>query len=287
MKLKVAALTDPGKVRKNNEDNCWVDQDLGLLIVADGMGGHAAGEVASQMAVDVIREQVALGLKTGKIPAVGQKPIHLSQRAHLLTAALHVANEMIFAAAERQADKKGMGTTIVGVLVDEKSFAVAHVGDSRLYLPTGACAITRDHSLVAEQVAKGLMTAEEAEKSRSKNVLTRALGIGQAVEVDADEYPLKPDDVLMLCSDGLCRMEDDPVIADAMSGLNNPSEMCHNLVRLAVDRGGKDNVTVVVGKMERSGLLKKCPGVSPGARTAKRGSEMLWSSLTEVQRGRH
>jgi protein phosphatase len=273
MKLKVAAVTDPGKVRKNNEDNCWVDEELGLLIVADGMGGHAAGEVASQMAVDVIREQVAQGLKTGRIPAVGQKPIHLSQRAHLLTAALHVANEMIFAASERQPDKKGMGTTIVGVLVDEKSFAVAHVGDSRLYLYRGGNLrqITRDHSLVAEQVAKGLMTAEQAEKSESKNVLTRALGIGAEVEVDTDEYPLKPDDVLMLCSDGLCRMADDPVIADVLAGLKDPSEMCHNLVRLAVDRGGKDNVTVVVGKMERSGLLEKVSGRFSGRKNNGKG----------------
>jgi protein phosphatase len=262
MKLKVAGFTDPGKVRKNNEDNYWVDEETGLLVVADGMGGHAAGEVASQMAVDVVRQQVAQGLKTGVIPSVGQKPIHLSSRAHLLTAALHMANEMIFTAAERQPDKKGMGTTLVAALVDRDSFAVAHVGDSRLYLyrKGDLKRVTRDHSLVAEQVAKGLMTEEQAEKSEIKNVLTRALGIGPSVEVDADEYPLKPDDVLMLCSDGLCRMADDPVIADAMSRLNAPSEMCNNLVRLAVDRGGKDNVTVVVGKMERSGLLEKISG---------------------------
>jgi protein phosphatase len=271
MKLKVAGLTDPGKVRKNNEDNYWVDEELGLLIVADGMGGHAAGEVASQMAVDVIREQVAQGLKTGKIPAVGQKPIHLSQRAHLLTSALHMANEMIFTAAERQADKKGMGTTIVAALVEEKSFAVAHVGDSRLYLFRGGKLrqITRDHSLVAEQVAKGLMTEAEAEKSEIKNVLTRALGISPSVEVDADEYPLKPDDVLLLCSDGLCRMAEDAVIEDAMSRLNSPSDMCNNLVRLAVDRGGKDNVTVVTGKMERSGLLEKISGRLSGRKNGR------------------
>ncbi len=271
MKLKVAGFTDPGKVRKNNEDNYWVDEEAGLLIVADGMGGHAAGEVASQMAVDVIREQVSRGLKTGKIPAVGQKPPHLSERAHLLTAALHMANEMIFAAAERQADKRGMGTTIVAALVDAASFAVAHVGDSRLYLyrAGGLRQITRDHSLVAEQVAKGLMTEAEAEKSEIKNVLTRALGISPSVEIDADEYPLKPDDVLMLCSDGLCRMADDAVIADALSGLNNPSEMCHNLVQLAVERGGKDNVTVVAGKLERSGLLEKISGRFSGRKNGR------------------
>jgi PPM family protein phosphatase len=271
MKLESAGLTDPGLVRKNNEDCYWVDGDLGLLVVADGMGGHAAGEVASQMAVDTIRQQVAQGLKTGQIPAVGQKPIHLSDRAHLLTAAVHMANEMVFTAADRRPDRKGMGTTVVSVLVGSTSFAVAHVGDSRAYLYRGGKLkqITRDHSLVAEQVAKGLMTEEQAEASDIKNVLTRAVGIGPQVEVDADEYPLKPEDVLILCSDGLCRMAPDGEIAAALSGLNNPSEMCHNLVRLAVDRGGRDNVTVIVGKMQRSGLLERIAGKFPGRANGK------------------
>ncbi len=262
MNLQTAGLTDPGKIRKNNEDSYWVDADLGLLVVADGMGGHAAGEVASGMAVEVIRDQVAQGLKTGRIPAVGQKPIHLSSRAHLLTAAIHVANEMIFAASEKRAERIGMGTTVVAALVGPKSFAVAHVGDSRLYLYRAGNLrqITRDHSLVAEQVAKGLLTAEEAEKSEQKNILTRALGIASTVEVDSDEYPLKPDDLLLLCSDGLCRMAEDALIAGALAGLNDPSEMCHNLIRLAVDRGGGDNVTVVLGWLSRSGFLDRILG---------------------------
>lgn len=262
MKLTTAGLTDPGKVRQNNEDNYWVDPALGLLIVCDGMGGHAAGEVASQIAVDAVREQVAKGLKSGTIPSIGQKPIHLSPRAHLLTAAVHVANEMVFAASERRPDRKGMGTTLVAALVGEKDFSVAHVGDSRMYLQRDGKLrqITRDHSLVAEQVAKGLMTEEQAEKSDIKNVLTRAVGIAPTVEVDADEYPLKAGDVMMLCSDGLCRMAEDAAISSVISDLKEPSEMCNNLVRLAVERGGKDNVTVVVGMMARSGFLEKISG---------------------------
>src|SRR5688500_8867829 len=113
MKLAMAGLTDPGKVRQNNEDNYWVDPELGLLIVADGMGGHAAGEVASQLAVNIIKEQVAQGLKSGQIPAIGDKPLHLSNRAHLLTACVRMANQVIYEAAQEKMDKKGMGTTIV------------------------------------------------------------------------------------------------------------------------------------------------------------------------------
>ena len=268
MKLTVAGLTDKGLVRVNNEDSYWVDADPGLLIVADGMGGHAAGEVASRMAVDVIREQVALGLKTGKIPSVGPRPIHLSDRAHLLTAAVHAANEMIFAASERRATRKGMGTTVVVVLVDAKSFAVAHVGDSRLYLSSRGTLrqITRDHSLVAEQVARGLLTPEQAELSENRNVLTRAVGIAPSVDVDAEEYPLKAGNALVLCTDGLNRMAPDDALAGAIVGLNDPSQMCHNLVRLAIERGGKDNVTVVVGRMEPTGWLEKAGALILGRR---------------------
>src|SRR5205814_2335488 len=129
------------------EDNYWVDPELGLLLVADGMGGHASGEVASQMAVDVVREQVANGLKTGKIPAMGDKPLHLSERAHLLSTSLLMANEVICETAQARVESRGMGTTVVAVLVDKKNFAVAHVGDSRLYLfrDGNLKQVTRDH----------------------------------------------------------------------------------------------------------------------------------------------
>jgi protein phosphatase len=203
-----------------------------------------------------------LGLSSGKIPAVGHKPPHLSDRAHLLSASVHMANEMVYTASERQHDKHGMGTTIVAVLVHDGKFAVAHVGDSRLYLYRKGTLkqVTRDHSLVAEQVAKGLMTPEEAEKAETKNILTRAVGISAAVEVDVDEYAMKSGDVLVLCSDGLCRMVSDMVIADGISGLNDTHKMCENLVRSAVDAGGQDNVTVVVGGLFRGGFFERIGG---------------------------
>ncbi|HRY28693.1 MAG TPA: Stp1/IreP family PP2C-type Ser/Thr phosphatase [Elusimicrobiota bacterium] len=262
MKFVAAGLTDPGQVRKNNEDNYWVDPDLGLLIVADGMGGHASGEVASQMAVDLVKAQVANGLKTGKIPAMGEKPLHLSMRAHLLAVSLRMANEVVYEASQSRAENKGMGTTIVAVLADRKSFAVAHVGDSRLYLHRGGKLrqLTRDHSVVAEQVAKGLLTPEQAEQSEIKNVLTRALGVGPEVEVDVDEQSLRADDVLLLCTDGLPRMADDAVIQDVLAHSTDPLEICNALIKIANERGGKDNVTVAVARAFASGILEKIVG---------------------------
>ncbi len=268
MKLNAAGLTDPGQVRKNNEDNYWVDDESGLFLVADGMGGHNAGEVASQMAVDVIRQQVPQALKTGRIPAMGEKPLHLSERAHLLSSIVQMANEVVFAASQAKPENRGMGTTVVAVLADKKSFAVAHVGDSRLYLFRDGelKQITRDHSLVAEQVAKGLMTLEQAEQSDIKNVLTRALGVGPQVEVDVDEQPLRPGDLLLLCTDGLCRMAEDSVIRDELRRLSDPIEICNNLVRIANERGGKDNITVVAARCEAAGFWRKVAGMlSPGA----------------------
>jgi protein phosphatase len=267
MKLNAAGLTDPGQVRTNNEDNYWVDADQGLLLVCDGMGGHAAGEVASQMAVDIVREQVAQGLTTGRIPAMGgERPLHFSDRAQLVSVAVRMANEVIFGTAQAKAGARGMGTTVVAVLVDKNKFAVAHVGDSRLYLFRDGKLkqVTRDHSLVAEQVAKGLLTVEQAEASDLKNVLTRALGVGAEVEVDVDEQPLKSGDELLLCTDGLCRMAEDSVIEEELRKGADPLETCRNLIKIANDRGGKDNITVALGRLDAAGLWDKVSGLFGG-----------------------
>lgn len=262
MKVLSAGLTDPGLVRKNNEDAFRVDETAGLLVVADGMGGHAAGEVASRMAVDVVHQQVLQGLKTGKIPALGNFSKDLSDRAHLLASSLVFANDMIYAVSQDSPEKRGMGTTIVAVLLNGSKFAVAHVGDSRLYVFRNGnlTQITQDHSLVAEQVAKGLLTSEQAEKSEIKNVLTRALGIGPEVEVDVNEADLFPGDVVLLCTDGLNKMAEDSTIREELAKLSDPEKICDNLVRMAVDRGGRDNVTVVAAVALRSGLKERVSG---------------------------
>lgn len=259
MKLLAAGLTDPGLVRSNNEDNVWVDAEMGLMLVADGMGGHATGEVASQLAVDVVREQVANGLQSGRIPALGEVPRHLSQRSHLLAAALHMANEVIHSVARERTAQKGMGTTIVAALLDGKRLSVAHVGDSRIYLFKAGklTRLTRDHSLVEEQVAAGIMTEEQAEQSEMKNVLTRALGTNPQVKVDVNEFAVAAGDLILLCSDGLSRMADDEVIEYTLGKTAQPLEICRELIKLAIERGGKDNVTVAAGRVSPSTMLEK------------------------------
>jgi len=270
--LHAAVLTDPGKVRRNNEDSCFADGDLGLLIVADGMGGHAAGEVASHLAVQVIRDQVVQALRTGKIPARDGAPLHLSDRARLLDAAVHLANDMILETAQKSPERRGMGTTVVAALLSGRRLAVAHVGDSRLYLLRKGefRQITQDHSLVAEQVAKGLLTPEQAETSEIQNVLSRALGVKAEVEVDVTEPNLENGDLILLCSDGLSRMVKDGAISAELSRLKEPTEMCHNLVRLALEQGGRDNVTVAVGRVQSVGLWSSVKKLwrRPARRTA-------------------
>ena len=255
MKLSTAVLSDAGKVRRNNEDSCFSDDDLGLFIVADGMGGHAAGEVASQLAVQIIRDQVVNAFKTGTIPA-SDAPLHLSERGRLLHSAVRLANDMIWEASQKSPERRGMGTTVVVALANGPRLSVAHVGDSRLYLMHGNDfrQITQDHSLVAEQVAKGLLTPEQAETSDIQNVLTRALGAKPDVDVDVSEPALSSGDLILVCSDGLSRMVKDAAIAGELRRLKEPTEMCHNLVRLALEQGGRDNVTVAVARARGGGF---------------------------------
>jgi serine/threonine protein phosphatase PrpC len=253
MKMNATVMTDTGKVRKNNEDSCLVDDELGLVIVADGMGGHAAGEVASRLAVDVVREQVARGLKAGTIPAIGVPAPHWSDRTRLLAAAVTVANDVIFRASQERFERRGMGTTIVACLTNGSRLSVIHVGDSRFYLFRGGkiIAVTRDHSLVEEQVAQGMISSAEAESSESKNILTRALGVGATVDVDAMEPSVRSGDRALLCTDGLTKMMEDPDITKVLQESHDPIRTCQSLVTLALDRGGRDNVTVAVGEVLR------------------------------------
>jgi serine/threonine protein phosphatase PrpC len=256
MKMVAAVLTDTGSVRKTNEDSCLVDDEAGLVIVADGMGGHAAGEVASRLAVDVIREQVVRGLKTGTIPSCGIPAPHWSDRTKLLAAAVCVANDVVFRASQERFERRGMGTTVVAVLINGERLSVVHVGDSRFYLFRGGrvTAVTRDHSLVAEQVAHGMISAAEAESSESQNILTRALGVAASVDIDAMEPTIRDGDLALLCTDGLTKMVDDEDIVRTLNEGTEPVGVCQSLVGLALKRGGRDNVTVAAGLVKK----KRC-----------------------------
>ncbi|MHB9155977.1 MAG: Stp1/IreP family PP2C-type Ser/Thr phosphatase [Endomicrobiales bacterium] len=253
MTIEYAAKSDVGKVRKNNEDSFAVDEKNGLFVVCDGMGGHNAGEVASRMACDLIiknmRQTLELKQETDRTQVMfGQNNPRLSDPANRLVSSVRLANQVIYEASHTYSEKSGMGTTVVALLVMENSYVVAWVGDSRVYLVRHKQLqqLTTDHSLVQEQVSKGLMTSEQAENSEFKNILTRALGSAENVEADAVEIPAFDNDYLLLCSDGLTRMVPENKILEAIEGARNTQEAGERLVTLAVEAGGRDNVTVIV-----------------------------------------
>ncbi|MBI4425141.1 MAG: Stp1/IreP family PP2C-type Ser/Thr phosphatase [Elusimicrobia bacterium] len=265
-RLEIAAKTDPGCVRTNNEDNLAVVEDLGLLVVCDGMGGHSSGEVASQIAADTVKEFALkmMGGPTQLVPEGGDAS--RSARARQLEYFVKTANTMIFEKARAFPKDHGMGTTIVAALVDERSMTVAHVGDSRLYvLRNGALQqMTEDHSLVMDQVRRGLITLAEAEKSTIQNILTRALGTEAEVVVDVQDHPLLAGDLLMLCSDGLTKHVAEADLARTLREGKSANELCDALIQKARDGGGSDNITVVVARVpgaRSDGLLGRLSNI--------------------------
>ena len=194
---EIAGKTDPGKVRKRNEDSIGLLPEMGLIVVADGMGGHNSGEVASGLAIETILSFAKQMLKDGKItvPEGGDEKQSVAERQ--LVHFIESDNTVIFEKSRAFAKDHGMGTTVVAALAGPKTIAVAHVGDSRMYLfRNGAIErITEDHSLVMDQVKHGLITEEEAEKSHLQNILTRALGTEEKVDVEVHEHPVLPDDI--------------------------------------------------------------------------------------------
>ena len=266
LQLDIAAKTDPGCVRENNEDSLAVDETLGLLVVADGMGGHNAGEVASRMATETILEYARkwLGGEKQLIPEKGDPA--KSVRARQLEYFLQTANTLIFEKSKVIPQDHGMGTTVVAVLASDGGATVAHVGDSRLYLMRNGSleAMTEDHSLVADQVRRGLITAQQAEQSSLQNILTRALGTEANVAIDVNDLPLLKGDVLLLCTDGLTKMVPEGEIAQTLKTSTTAAAACNSLIESARQAGGVDNVTVItvfVGKKAGvGGLLGKIFG---------------------------
>lgn len=252
METFIHGRTDKGVVRPNNEDNLFIDDRGGLLVVADGMGGHASGEIASKMAVDVIKDYIN-GINEGRSVQIGQYQGEFSEVTNRLCSAVHVANKAIYEAAQSNSGWRGMGTTVAAVILNGNSLSIAHVGDSRVYL-VRACNIellTDDHSVVYEQVKRDLMTEEEAQKSEIKNLLTRALGSSPEVEVDCDELTLADGDILVLCTDGLNSMVSDDDILSIVLLTNDPNQACERLIDMANKEGGKDNITVIIGYIRK------------------------------------
>ena len=248
------AQTDIGRKRSHNEDCYAADPALGLYVVCDGMGGGNAGEVASHMAIDAILAHVKAEAQRGSVAGRGTVNRNVSPVTNQLADAVRAANETVYRASWEQAKYAGMGTTVVAARLTERHVSVAHVGDSRLYLiRNGAIqTLTSDHSWVAEQVEKGYMTEEEAERSPRRNIVTRALGVESAVDIDLAEIPIANGDLLLLCSDGLTR---GVRCRDILNTLEAPGDLCVKVQRLvsqANDAGGDDNITVLLVSVQES-----------------------------------
>jgi protein phosphatase len=249
MKLDWAALSDRGRRRSSNEDAFLADAGLGLFVVADGMGGHAAGEVASRLAVETLRQ------------ALHEQPPVAEPRA-ALEHAVRAANQAIYEQTLQRQDLQGMGTTLVFLLASPSTAWIGHVGDSRAYRirSNSIQQLTSDHSWVGEQVRQGLLSPEEARRHPWRNVVTRALGSRDMVEVELDAEPLRPGDRILLCSDGLNTMLNEDQILDVVRRAgHNLEEACRQLVDGANQEGGEDNVTVLILSASEAGSEPKTP----------------------------
>ncbi len=240
-------FTDTGLTRQTNQDAFEVDNDLGLWIVADGMGGHAGGSTASQLAVNAVT-----GHMTSSAASSPDFHNRIDHTKELLLTAVAAADSLIRATAGTTPDLTGMGTTIVIGLFcpgPEPSIALAHIGDSRAYLIRDRCinALTSDHSFVQRLVSEGRISLDEAKTHPQQNVLLRAMGVGDPLPPDITTHPLQPHDILILCTDGLTKMLEEKEILDCiLASQRSHDEIGRQLIDAANSRGGKDNTTVIV-----------------------------------------
>ena len=249
-KIEIFGLTDVGLVRDHNEDSIGDNVDLGLVVLADGMGGHRGGEVASAITVNTILETLADKLNKIKPGGIDETTGYSLQSAAVHDAITR-ANENVFTSSHENSQYRGMGTTVVVLLFYDDQCTVAHVGDSRLYrYRDGELEqITNDHSLMQELIDRGFYSAEQAENSLNRNLVTRAVGIEESVQVDVLEDAAHPDDIYLLCSDGLTDMVNDDVIKNTIMGNSeNLEKIATELIRLANESGGKDNISAILAK---------------------------------------
>ncbi|OFV87919.1 MAG: hypothetical protein A2V74_08795 [Acidobacteria bacterium RBG_16_70_10] len=253
MKIVYEALSDIGRKRKGNEDSYSLNPEQELFVVADGMGGHAAGEVASRMAVDAINEFVTISGGSEEITWPFGLDDSISYDGNRLKTAIRHANRRLLEATRERSDYEGMATTVAAVLVDGQTANIAHVGDSRIYLwRDGAMTLlTTDHSWVNEQIQSGVISPEQARSHPLRNVVTRALGGRADLAVDVQSRPVGPGDVLLLCSDGLTTMVGDEDIARLLGESGGDLGLAARaLVDAANEHGGEDNITVVLVRFE-------------------------------------
>ncbi|MCH7817024.1 MAG: Stp1/IreP family PP2C-type Ser/Thr phosphatase [Proteobacteria bacterium] len=246
--LKIAGFTDAGLRRSHNEDHIGFNQNLGIAVLADGMGGHQAGEIAAHMAVESVLENLQY--------LINQKTLRSITGSQLLRYVSHTishSNRLIYQAAKAHEERRGMGTTLVAAIVTGSRIYAGHVGDSRLYLYRNQTLrrITKDHSLAQDLVDKGFYTEEEARTANVGHLVTRALGTEAEVDVDTVQHDLEQDDLLLLCSDGLSDMVTDRIIEKTLD--KHPGDLektARALVALANEFGGRDNISVILMQLQ-------------------------------------
>ena len=248
MTLELYCATDTGRARTNNEDSCAIDERSKLVVLADGMGGYNAGEVASGMATTFIQSELGRWLSEASEAATD------GEVRRAMEICVDNANRSIFNAANSNPQYAGMGTTLVLGVFRESRLIVGHVGDSRCYRFRGGrlTQITHDHSLLQEQIDAGLITQEQAAFSAHKNLVTRAVGVEDTVLLETHQHDVLPGDLYMLCSDGLSDMLDDETIAQLLQSCDLLPEAASALVDAANDAGGKDNISVVLARVRGS-----------------------------------
>jgi protein phosphatase len=245
MKLTACGKTDVGLVRSNNEDSYYLNEQLGLFIVADGMGGHAAGEIASRMAIDVVCERLEpqLGVQTSA-----------EKLLPVLVAAVTAANQSVSQAAAKNPAWAGMGTTLTTLLIHARQALFVHIGDSRLYRWRNQVLeqLSDDHTLVEAQVRQGIISDKEAGQSNLGHILLQAIGITEDLELCQNILPIQQGDCFLLCSDGLTGMLPQDKISAILTQKTLPQQGCEELVALALAAGGKDNITAVLVTVDKN-----------------------------------
>ena len=250
--LDCATLSHPGMVRSHNEDSVFVDASAGIAVLADGMGGYNAGEVASGIAVNVVSSGMVPELRSDRELSKVDIASGLPHAALLLQQKIAVANKGIYEAAQARPECAGMGTTLVSLVFCGNRVSIGHIGDSRCYRLRGDKfeQLTRDHSLLQEQIDSGQITADQARFSLNKNLVTRALGIEAIVPADISEYRVEPDDIYLLCSDGLTDMVDTDVVHGVVDEQRATLDVAASqLIELANQNGGRDNISVILARV--------------------------------------
>ena len=251
-KVQIVGFTDTGKVRRNNEDYIGYDSELGLSVLADGMGGHLGGEIASSLSVNTIIESLQQNL-----PAINNAQADsnagVTQESICVQDAIEQANDLIYRKSRSDPALRGMGTTIVVLLLFDNRLSLAHIGDSRCYRlrDNQFDQITKDHSLIQELIDRGFYTPDEARKSLNRNLVTKALGIDPSITPDVQEELVMKNDIYLLCSDGLSDLVEDEDISLTISQFSdNLEEAAKQLITKANQNGGKDNISVILCRID-------------------------------------